>query len=124
MSEPEKRIRVLHLIDSLDLGGAQTAILAWLQAHDRSRFEVHLASMHGTPQSLYYERVRELGIPVVLLSPRRWIPFYFFRLFLVFAVGLYDIVHCYLFASNWLGKPLARILGVPVVLSHDHCNDS
>jgi L-malate glycosyltransferase len=29
-----------------------------------------------------------------------------------------------LFASNWLGKPLARILGVPVVISHDHCNDS
>jgi glycosyltransferase involved in cell wall biosynthesis len=80
--------------------------------------------MHGTPQSLYYERVRELGIPVVLLSPRRWIPFYFFRLFLVLAVGRYDIVHCHLFASNWLGKPLARILGVPVVLSHDHCNDS
>src|ERR1700742_572554 len=109
MSTGERKIRVLHLIDSLDLGGAQTAILAWLQVHDRSRFEVHLASMHGTPRSLYYQRARELKIPVVLLSPRRWIPLYFFRLFLALAVGRYDIVHCHLFASNWLGKPLARI---------------
>ena len=38
-----RRIRVLHLIDSLELGGAQTALLAWLTSHDRSRFEVHLA---------------------------------------------------------------------------------
>ena len=124
MSSEKRRIRVLHLIDSLDLGGAQTAILAWLQEHDRGRFEIHLASMHGTPKSLFYERVREYKIPVILLSPRRWIPLYFLRLPLTLVVGRYDIVHCHLFASNWLGKPLARLLGVPVVVSHDHCNDS
>ena len=124
MSSEKRRIRVLHLIDSLDLGGAQTAILAWLQEHDRGRFEIHLASMHGTPKSLFYERVREFKIPVILLSPQRWIPLYFLRLPLTLVVGRYDIVHCHLFASNWLGKPLARLLGVPVVVSHDHCNDS
>jgi len=124
MSSEKRRIRVLHLIDSLDLGGAQTAILAWLQEHDRGRFEIHLASMHGTPKSLFYERVREFKIPVILLSPQRWIPLYFLRLPLTLVVGRYDIVHCHLFASNWLGKPLARFFGVPVVVSHDHCNDS
>jgi glycosyltransferase involved in cell wall biosynthesis len=35
----------------------------------------------------------------------------------------YDVVHCHLLASNWLGKPLARVLGTPVVISHDHCID-
>ena len=65
------RIRVLHLIDSLELGGAQTALLAWLATHDRTRFEVHLAMMHGTRKSLFYERAKELGIPVISLSPRR-----------------------------------------------------
>jgi glycosyltransferase involved in cell wall biosynthesis len=124
MSREKRRIRVLHLIDSLDLGGAQTAILAWLQEHDRGRFEIHLASMHGTPKSLFYERVRECKIPVILLSPRRWMPLYFLRLPLTLLVGRYDIVHCHLFASNWLGKPFARFFGVPVVVSHDHCNDS
>jgi glycosyltransferase involved in cell wall biosynthesis len=124
MSNVERRIRVLHLIDSLDLGGAQTAILAWLEAHDRGRFEVHLASLHGTPKSLFYARARDLNIPVILLSPRRWLPLYLFRLPLLLVIGHYDIVHCHLFASNWLGKPLARFFGVAVVVAHDHCNDS
>jgi L-malate glycosyltransferase len=124
MSGQERKIRVLHLIDSLDLGGAQTALFAWLQAHDRSRFEVHLASMHGTPKSLFYERARELKIPVILLSPQRWMPLYLLRLPLMLAAGRYDVVHCHLFASNWLGKPLARFFGVPVVVSEDCCNDS
>jgi L-malate glycosyltransferase len=124
MSSEARRIRVLHLIDSLDLGGAQTAILAWLQAHDRNRFEVHLAAIHGTPQSLFYERARAFKIPVTLLSARRWLPLYLFRLPLMLIAGGYDIVHCHLTAANWLGKPLARLFGVPVVISHDHCNDS
>jgi glycosyltransferase involved in cell wall biosynthesis len=119
-----ERIRVLHLIDSLELGGAQTALLAWLASHDRSRFEVHLASMHGTRKSLYYERAVQLGIPVIFLAPRRFVPIYLFRLPLVMLRGRYAVVHCHLFASNWLGKPLARLLGVPVVISHDQCNDS
>jgi glycosyltransferase involved in cell wall biosynthesis len=124
MSRAAKRIRVLHLIDSLDLGGAQTAILAWLQVHDRDRFEVRLASIHGSPKSLFYGRACNLKIPVILLSPRRWLPLYLFRLPLELAIGRYDIVHCHLFASNWLGKPLARFFGVPIVVAHDHCNDS
>jgi glycosyltransferase involved in cell wall biosynthesis len=124
MSSEERKIRVLHLIDSLDLGGAQTAIIAWLQAHDRDRFEVHLASVHGTPKSLFYARAQNLKIRVILLSPRRWLPLYLLRLPLLLASGRYDIVHCHLFASNWLGKPLARFFGVPVVVGHDQCNDS
>ena len=115
---------MLHLIDSLELGGAQTALLAWLTSHDRSRFEVHLASMHGTRKSLFYKRAEQLGIPVIFLSPRRLVPIYLFRLPLLMLRRRYDVAHCHLFASNWLGKPSGRFLGVPVVISHDHCNDS
>jgi glycosyltransferase involved in cell wall biosynthesis len=118
------RIRVLHLIDSLEMGGAQTALLAWLTSHDRSRFEVHLASMHGTPKSLFYELAKQLRIPVIFLSPGRFLPIYLFRLPLLMLRGRYEVAHCHLFASNWLGKPLARMLGMPVVISHDQCNDS
>src|SRR5580692_5330080 len=104
-SASSNRIRVLHLIDSLELGGAQTALLAWLTSHDRSRFEVHLASMHGTRKSLFYNRAEKLGIPVIFLSPRRLVPIYLFRLPLLMLRRRYDVAHCHLFASNWLGKP-------------------
>jgi glycosyltransferase involved in cell wall biosynthesis len=115
---------VLHLIDSLDLGGAQTVLLALLQTYDRSKFIVRIASMHGNNKSLYYDRARESEILLTMLSPRRWLPLYLICLPLQVLLGRYDVVHCHLFASNWFGKPLARMLGVPVVISHDHCNDA
>ncbi len=124
MNSLGRKIRVLHLIDSLDLGGAQTALFAWLNEHDRSRFDVHLASIHGTSESLFYHRANELQIPVLPLSPRRWLPLYAYRLPIQLIINRYDIVHCHLFASNWIGKPLARLLGVPVVVSEDQCNDA
>jgi glycosyltransferase involved in cell wall biosynthesis len=119
-----RKIRVLHLIDSLDLGGAQTVLLALLQTYDRSKFVVQIASMHGSRKSLYYDRVREAEILLTMLSPRRWLPLYLIRLPLEVLLGRYDVIHCHLLASNWFGKPLARMLGVPVVISHDHCNDA
>ncbi|MBV8816091.1 MAG: glycosyltransferase [Verrucomicrobia bacterium] len=119
----QRRIRVLHLIDNLDLGGAQTVLLAWLRYQDRTKFDVHLASIHGTRKSLFYARARDLGTPIVLLSPRRWLPLYLLRLPVEISANGYDIVHCHLLASNWLGKLLARILRTPVVISHDHCID-
>lgn len=120
----DQRIRVLHLIDSLELGGAQTALLAWLQSHDRERFDVHVAAMHATPSSLFYERFQRLGVRLISLSSHRLLPIYLLLLPLQILRGRYQVVHCHLFASNWLGKPLARLLGVPVVISHDQCNDA
>ena len=42
-----QRIRVLHLIDNLDLGGAQTVLFGMLECFDQSRFEIVLAAMHA-----------------------------------------------------------------------------
>jgi glycosyltransferase involved in cell wall biosynthesis len=80
--------------------------------------------MHGTESSLFYERFRGLGVPLILLSSHRLLPVYLLRLPLQILRGRYHVVHCHLFASNWLGKPLARLLRVPVVISHDQCNDA
>jgi glycosyltransferase involved in cell wall biosynthesis len=121
--KPPAKIRVLHLIDNLDLGGAQTAIFAFLEEFDRERFEVVLASMHANRRSLFFARAAELGIEVVSLSPRRWLPLYLFTLSLLILSRRFQVVHCHLYVSNWFGKPLAKLLGVPVIISHDHGYD-
>ena len=63
-------------------------------------------------------------MPVVALSPRRWFPWYLISLPRLLLKGRFDIVQCHLYASNWLCKPLAKLLRVPVVISHDHCYDA
>jgi L-malate glycosyltransferase len=118
-----RRIRVLHLIDNLDLGGAQTVLFGMLGCFDRSRFEIVLAAMHAHQGSIFFARALELGVRVVPLSPRRWLPWYFASLPWLLGRGRFDVIHCHLYVSNWLGKPLAKLMGVPVVVSHDHCYD-
>jgi glycosyltransferase involved in cell wall biosynthesis len=118
-----RRVRVLHLIDNLDLGGAQNVVFGLLEYFDRNRFEIVLATMHANRKSLYFKRALELGVHFVALSPRRWLPFYVTTLPWLLFRGSFDVVHTHLYASNWLGKPLAKLFRVPVVISHDHCYD-
>src|ERR1700759_436957 len=119
----DHRICVLHLIDNLDLGGAQNVLFGMLECFDRSRFEIVLAAMHAHRGSIFFGRARALGVRVVPLSPRRWLPWYLASLPWLLFRGRFDVVHCHLYVSNWLGKPLAKLFRVPGVVSHDHCYD-
>lgn len=118
-----RRVRVLHLIDNLDLGGAQNVVFGLLEYFDRNRFEIVLATIHANRKSLYFKRAVELGVHLIALSPRRWLPCYLTTLPWLLFYGRFDVVHTHLYASNWLGKPLAKLFRVPVVISHDHCYD-
>lgn len=115
-------IRVLHVIDSFDLGGAQTALRHLVRATDRTRFAPEVAAMHG--RGVFYEDFRALGVPVHSLSPRRWLPLFIPALAALILQRRPQIVHCHLFGANWIAKPLAALLGVPVRICHDQCNDA
>ena len=60
-------IRVLHVIDHLDLGGAQTALLDMLRHRDRSAFDVEVAVMHG--RGPFAEALEALGIRRAFTRP-------------------------------------------------------
>lgn len=114
-------IRVLHVIDSLDLGGAQTTLLNFARYHDRERFELTVAPMHG--RGVFSGALESAGTPVVSLSAAKWPPGYLFSLPRLLRRGRFDIVHFHLFGSNWIGKPIAALCGVRVRVNHDQCND-
>jgi glycosyltransferase involved in cell wall biosynthesis len=112
---------VLHVIDSFDLGGAQTALLNLLRATNRKRFEPEVACMHG--RGVFWDEFAALGIPVHSLSPSKTSPRYVVKLVQLILMRKPLIVHCHLFGSNWIAKPLATLLGVRVRVNHDQCND-
>jgi glycosyltransferase involved in cell wall biosynthesis len=118
MPEPK---RILHVIDSFDLGGAQEALLNLVACADRTRFSPEVATMHG--RGVYWERFRAAGVPVHSLSPHKFVPLYVWNLLRLLLTGEYDIIHCHLIASNLVAKPLAALLGVPVRFNHDQAND-
>jgi glycosyltransferase involved in cell wall biosynthesis len=110
--------RLLHIIDHLGSGGAQEALLSLVKYFDRRRFQVEVATLHG--QGHYGESFRGLATPLRVLSPHKYIPLYLPRLLLLLRAGKFDLVHCHLTASNLMAKPLAALVGVPLIFTYDH----
>lgn len=114
--------RILHVIDSLDLGGAQTALLNLLRYADRSKFHHEVAAMHG--EGMFAAAFRAIDVPVHSLSARRWPPGYLLGLPRLLRRGRFDVAQFHLFGANWIAKPLAAVGGVRVRYHHDQCNDA
>lgn len=113
--------RVLHIIDSLDLGGAQEVVLN-LATCGSNRFRHEVATLHG--HGIYWDRLRQAGVKVHSLSPHKFLPLYLASIPWRLIAGRPDILHCHLIPSNIIAKPLGALLGVPVIINHDHTNDT
>jgi glycosyltransferase involved in cell wall biosynthesis len=111
-------IRVLHVIDHLDLGGAQTALLDMLRHRDRSAFDVEVAVMHG--RGPFAEVLEALGIKVHSLAREKWPPVYVTEFVRLLRNANFQIVHFHLQGANWIAKPLAALVGQRVRIAHDH----
>jgi glycosyltransferase involved in cell wall biosynthesis len=114
--------RVLHVIDSLDLGGAQTFLLDLVTHLDRSRYDPEVASMHG--RGVYAAAFETAGITTHVLSPKKWPPYYVLNFWNLLRRERYDILHFHLFGANLCAKPLAIAQGHPAIVVHDQCNDA
>lgn len=110
------------MIDSLDLGGAQTFLLELVKHHDRSRYLPEVACMHG--RGVYAEAFEKNGITVHSLSPGKFPPLYLPNFWRLMRSGKYDILHFHLFGANLCAKPLAIMGGHPAIIVHDQCNDA
>jgi len=113
--------KVLHVIDSLHLGGAQEVVMNLATCGDREHFRHEVATMHG--RGVYWDRMAALGIPLHSLSPHKLLPWYAASLPALLLRGRFDILHCHLVASNIFAKPVGAACRVPVILNHDHTND-
>jgi len=114
-------IRILHVIDSLDLGGAQTVLVNLARFRDRSQIEMEVAPMHG--RGVFADALENEGVRVHLMSHGKFPPGYLWSLPRLLHRGCFDVVHFHLFGSNWIGKPLAALCGQRILVNHDHCND-
>jgi glycosyltransferase involved in cell wall biosynthesis len=112
--------RVLHIIDSLHLGGAQEVVLN-LATCGSSRFRHEVATLHD--HGIYWDRLKRAGIKVHSLSPHKFLPAYLASIPWRILADKPDILHCHLIPSNIIAKPLGALLGVPVIINHDHTND-
>ncbi len=104
--------RLVHIIPTLDQGGAEKQ-LCLLCAHlDRQRYDTHVVVLtHSGPREA---TLREAGIPVHIIGKRGKLdPFAYRRLKAKLIELEPDIVHTWLFAANSYGRAAAKAIDVP-----------
>ena len=114
--------RVLHVIDSFDLGGAQTFLLDLVRHLNHTRFVAEVAAMHG--HGVFECSFQEVGIPTHSLSPGKFPPHYIPNFWRLMRHKKFDIIHFHLFGANLCAKPLAIAAGHQAIIVHDQCNDA
>lgn len=111
-------IRVLHVIDHLGLGGAQSALVDLVTNSDPARVTAEVAALHG--RGPFADALESRGIPVHSLSAGKWPPVYVPGLAQLARRGGYDVLHFHLPGANWLGKPLCALVTRAPRVAHEH----
>lgn len=114
-----KKIKILYLIDSFSLGGAEKFLLNLCRNLDKEDFEIHVAAVvfGGTLE----DEFRSLGIEVKIFNKKGKL-----SLPLIWQLRRYikqinpDIVHTNLFGADTWGRIAAILAKTPIIISTEH----
>lgn len=121
-----RRLRVLHIITRLVVGGAQENTLLTVARLDRTRYDVTLASGPTVgPEGSLEERIpgdiEFVRIPELIRQPH---PIKdavaLARLVALMRRGRFDLVHTHTTKAGLLGRIAARLVGAPIVVHTPH----
>ncbi len=121
-----KRVKVVHLIGSMDLGGAEKLTRLTVEGLDPERFEGAVCCLKAG--GYYADQLRSAGHSVtVLLDVDKHAPITLRRLWLA-SWRLYrylrqespDILHAHLFATSVLGRIIGKLAGVKHIVVTMH----
>ena len=124
MSHPaaEARLRVLHVVNISDVGGAERFALGIATNLPDDRFESWVcAPRPGKRSAGSIRALSDAGIPLVTLGRRsKWDVHRLAGLVQLMRAERFDIVHAHMFGSNLWGTLSGRACRVPVVIAQEH----
>lgn len=118
-------MKILHVIDSMDMGGAQSLISELAPAQMSLGNEVVVLQLVNTNDKTFVKKLEQSGVKVEALSNNGNVRNPFFIFLLIPYLKKFDIVHVHLFPANyWVA--FAKILGrinMPIVTT-EHSTDN
>ncbi len=116
-ARPE-RIRVVHVIGALPVGGVERNLLRVLPMLDRDRFELSVVTLRERGELA--DDMEAQGVPVTFKYMRtRYDPASLWRLARHLRTIGAQIVHCHMRRANTSGRIAAMLARVPVRLAHE-----
>lgn len=113
-----RRKKVLHLITSLELGGAQSGLLLGLPRFENDEYAHILCSI--TDRMNMAEDFEKVGVKTMSLQLQNKTDFMVvWRLRKLLKEVKPDVLHTYLLHGNLLGRVVGSLTGVPVIISSE-----
>lgn len=118
-----KKIKILHIITHLELGGAQKTTLGLIKRLDKEKFEVHFISSSGhlaeevrKVEGIRFKLIPHLKSKINLLNDF----IVFVKLFNYIKNNCFDIVHTHSPKAGFLGRWSAKLAKAPIVIYTVH----
>ncbi|MBN1866152.1 GT4 family glycosyltransferase PelF [Candidatus Sumerlaeota bacterium] len=112
------RIQVVHVINSMEIGGAQRQVANLFHAIDRERFDMRLVCLER--KGVLGEEIEKQGFRVEALRKRRGVDIVvLIRLVRLLRLWQPDIVHTTVFTANLWGRLAAWLARAPIRISHE-----
>ena len=109
--------KILIVVDNLGPGGTQRQIIEYLNGADRNNFEIKIINLDRDYDALA-EEIKALGYEVIGIAHKgRFSKSTITQLQRLFIKEKPNIVHTYLFTSDFYGRLAAKLAGVPVIVS-------
>ena len=119
-----KKIKILHIITQLDLGGAQKNALDIVRLLDKNRYAIYFVSSNKgllLKETLHIPGVKTVFLPSLKRSINLLADLLtLFRLTLLFKKEHIELVHTHSSKAGILGRWAAHLAGVPVIVHTIH----
>jgi glycosyltransferase involved in cell wall biosynthesis len=114
--------RIVHVIPTLDRGGAEKQLALLATRLPRDEFDVHVCVL--TRSGPMAQSLLEAGIPIHAID-KRWKadPIAYYRLRKLLRKLRPELVHTWIFAANSYGRQAARSAGVRRIVAGERCVD-
>ncbi|MTM92156.1 glycosyltransferase, partial [Turicibacter sanguinis] len=122
--EKNKKIKVLHIIGSLKIGGAENIAMNFSRFINREKFQIDYL-VFGEEIGEYEEEAKKLGCRVLRLAgPNEGYLNFYKNLKKILKVEKYDVVHSHTLLNNGIIMKAAHSARIRVRISHSHSTNS
>jgi glycosyltransferase involved in cell wall biosynthesis len=119
-----KKIRVLHLITKLELGGAQKNTLYTVEHLDKNKYEVYLITGDKGILIPEAQKIKKITLHLLPSLKREISPFSditaFFQIYRFLKKVKIDLIHTHSSKAGILGRLAAKLAGVPLIFHTVH----
>jgi len=112
-------INVLHIIGTLEIGGAENQLVTLAPVLGSGHYSTHVCCLYH--EGVQANTLRAKGIHVVSLNMRmRYWPIAIYKLFRLIKRLKPGVVHTHLYEAGIWGRIVAKIAGVSVIITTEH----